>query len=87
MITKCANPACSRPFHYLRDGKVFRVDLNEENENLNSPYLVDGKKAPRRTEHFWLCGACSRTMSLKFNKDTGVNVIEKPLVRSAVAAS
>ena len=49
MISKCANPNCSTPFHYLRDGKVFRVDLNDDNENLNSPYLVDGKKAPRRT--------------------------------------
>jgi hypothetical protein len=86
MISKCANPTCSTPFHYLRDGKVFRVDLNDDNENLNSPYLVDGKKAPRRTEHFWLCGPCAQTLSLIFNKQTGVHVVQKPLARRAAAS-
>ncbi len=86
MISKCANPTCATPFHYLRDGKVFRVDLNDTNENLNSPYLVDGKKAIRRIEHFWLCGPCSRTMHLVFDKQAGITVIQKLQARSAAAS-
>ncbi len=76
MISKCANPTCSTPFHYLRDGKVFRVDVNES-DNPNSPFLLNGKKAPRRTEHFWLCGVCSRTLSLIFDKQKGITVVDK----------
>ncbi len=88
MISKCANPTCTTPFHYLRDGKVFRVDLNDTNENLNSPYLVDGNKAHRRTEHFWLCGSCAQTMYLVFDKQSGMCVVQKlPLQARSAAAS
>jgi hypothetical protein len=24
MLSKCANPVCTTPFHYLRDGKLFQ---------------------------------------------------------------
>ena len=27
MVSKCANPACSTPFHYLREGKIFKVEV------------------------------------------------------------
>ena len=26
MLAKCANPACSTPLVYLREGKIFMVD-------------------------------------------------------------
>jgi len=26
MISTCANPACNKPFHYLRGGRLYRFD-------------------------------------------------------------
>jgi hypothetical protein len=49
MVTKCANPACTKPFLYLREGKVLRV---------SSPSAAGPFRHP--VEHFWLCGACSK---------------------------
>ena len=30
MTSKCANPECSRRFHYFRDGIIFSVEPREE---------------------------------------------------------
>ena len=27
MLSKCANPACEAKFHYLHDGKIYRIDV------------------------------------------------------------
>ncbi len=56
MISKCANPGCSVPFHYLREGKVFRLQVDG-----GKPQLVG---AAAHVEHFWLCGPCASTMTL-----------------------
>jgi len=56
MIVKCANPACSAPFQYLRDGKLFHMDFS------SSPHgskLVGRAKPAQRVENYWLCGPCS----------------------------
>jgi hypothetical protein len=72
MISKCANPECSVPFRYLRDGKLFRVDL----EHLTSRHTGqhDSDKAGHRMEHFWLCGRCASTMTLVAEKGGGITV-------------
>ena len=98
MVSKCANPACSTPFHYLREGKIFRVEVeitppvtSEETIELTDgskvPFLIATRKAGRKVEHFWLCGPCSQTMNLLFDKDTGINVLPKRPVRMAAAAA
>lgn len=100
MVSKCANPACSTPFHYLREGKIFRVEVEvtpplteEETVELSDgsrvPFLVATRKPARKLEHFWLCGPCSRTMNLLFDRDNGVTVVakEQPMrMRAAVAS-
>ena len=97
MVSKCANPACSAPFHYLREGKVFRVEVEiappvtaEDTIELTNgnkmPFLV-GKKPVRKLEHFWLCGSCSQTMSLLFDKDNGITVMPKTQARAVAAAA
>ena len=48
MLAKCANPSCTASFRYLREGKLFRLELVSE----------------RRYEHFWLCSDCCRTLTL-----------------------
>jgi hypothetical protein len=89
MVSKCANPDCSTPFHYLREGKVFRIEMEEISADALKPFVVGAKKAARKVEHFWLCGPCSRTMKLIWDKDHQMTVVPKdrPLYRRAAAAS
>ena len=58
MLAKCANPACSAPFRYLHEGKLFRLDLGA------GPPSVNGH-APRQLQYFWLCERCASTMTLE----------------------
>jgi len=46
------NPACSTPFRYFRNGKIFNLET------------VSGSRNERRGEYFWLCGPCSTTMKV-----------------------
>ncbi len=72
MLSKCANPSCSTPLVYLREGKIFMM------EQAPGPQAVDRKKvsAPR-VEHFWLCGRCSAEMTLVYDPKSGVMVLPK----------
>jgi hypothetical protein len=72
MISKCANPECPAPFRYLRDGKVFRVDLDQ----LESRRTAQSDSVKwHHLEHFWLCGRCAATMTLVAEKGRGVTVV------------
>lgn len=64
MISKCANPACAAPFHYMRDGKLFRMEYDAERQAIGPQFGELPKKAVRKVEHFWLCGSCSLSMTL-----------------------
>lgn len=71
MLSKCANPECSTPFVYLRDGKVFRV------EKRARPVSVSRAKPPLSVEHFWLCGQCWQTHTLDSGPNGEVRVLPK----------
>ena len=71
MISKCANPECSAPFRYLRDGKLFRVDLDQL--ELQTERSVSNRW--HRLEHFWLCGRCAATLTLVTEKGKGVTAV------------
>jgi len=87
MLAKCANPACSTPLLYLREGKIFMVEAPQ-------PQLLNaGPKAKpsNRVEHFWLCGPCSGEMTLTYDRQRGVEIVRKtvhsaPLTRRAAAS-
>ena len=82
MLSKCANPACSTTLHYLREGKVFKIEPSTKQQNGESP-----RKQPRSVEHFWLCGPCSESWTLLFDRELGIRVTAKaPLVRHAAAS-
>ena len=51
MVSQCANPDCQRELRYLRDGKIYAFAMSTGN----------GSKS---LEHFWLCGECSKSMTL-----------------------
>jgi hypothetical protein len=80
MLSKCANPDCTSTLHYLREGKVFKV------ESEAGIFLLDGTKPARKVEHFWLCGNCSSTMTLTYDKVRGVQMTKKSLHRRAAAS-
>ena len=81
MISKCANPECSVPFRYLRDGKLFRVDLDQLESRPAGPH--GSEKTWHRMEHFWLCGNCASTMTLVAEKGRGVIAVPLSQVRKA----
>jgi hypothetical protein len=54
MLAKCANPSCSRSFRYLHEGKLYRMEMCEPNEQGSS----------RHSEWFWLCAECATKVIL-----------------------
>ena len=73
MLSKCANPDCSAPFHYLRDGKLFQIDNGGA-----GPQLVTDRHPVRKIEYFWLCGVCATSMTLALHRGKGVVAIPLP---------
>ena len=97
MVSKCANPVCTTPFHYLREGKIFRVEVEitppvtaEETIELSNgskvPFLIATRKPSRKLEHFWLCGPCSTEMTLAYNPAQGIMVTPKIKKQAATAS-
>ena len=71
MLSKCFNPACSTPFRYLHDGRMYQLEI--------PPVL--GNHSPRR-EYFWLCGRCCSEFSVVLRDGHGC--IEDLPVPSAI---
>jgi hypothetical protein len=80
MLSKCANPECQNTLHYLREGKVFKV------ESEGGPFVVGQKKAQRKVEHFWLCGTCAPAYTVTYDRNAGVQVSRKVMVQRAAAS-
>lgn len=56
MISKCANAACNRPFLYLHEGKLFAIEVYDQeiDGNAGSGFGTP----PRNTQFFWICNDC-----------------------------
>ncbi len=78
MVDKCANPNCSKPLRYLREGRIFVFDTPDP----RGP-VINGRIA-RRREHYWLCGDCSQTFVVTQTYETGVLVVPRPAVVPAM---
>jgi hypothetical protein len=79
MVSKCANPACSAPFLYLHEGRIFF---------LRGATAATTDVADAVVERYWLCGDCAETLTLVLRDD---RVALQPLparapVHSATAA-
>lgn len=81
MVSKCANPSCSTPLIYLREGKLFVMEYVPEPKLNQQP--GPSKKTVSNVEHFWLCGPCSAQMTLTYDRKTGVRVLPKQLITGA----
>ncbi|MFL6312516.1 MAG: hypothetical protein ACJ71W_10455 [Terriglobales bacterium] len=82
MLAKCANPTCSTPLVYLREGKIFMVEQQRKFEVLSE---VAKPKPSNRVEHFWLCGPCSNEMTITYDRQRGVEIIRKNLGKAPMA--
>ena len=87
MLSKCANPVCTTPFHYLRDGKLFQIETSLSSRQRVGPQLVAEPKQPQRVEFFWLCAECSSTMTLAFQRGKGVVMVPLPAATARQAAA
>lgn len=87
MLAKCANPSCSTPLVYLREGKIFMVESGPQSKTMIAAPLQLASKAQNRVEHFWLCGPCASVMTLTFDRQQGMQVVRKKPFPPRAAAS
>jgi hypothetical protein len=86
MVSKCANPNCSAPFRYLHTGKLFRADKISGVDRSAAIGANESQKKPlHRLVFYWLCDNCAATMTLMFDKESGVSVRLKAKVQSVAA--
>jgi hypothetical protein len=81
MISHCANPKCAKPLHYLREGRIFAFrfpDINLERR---------ATKSASRVGHYWLCGDCVSSFTLRQNLVYGVDLCEVHSGESHVTAT
>lgn len=75
MLDKCANPGCLKTFRTLREGRLFL-------KVCDCAYVPRGREmslypdCPNPFEYFWLCGRCSRTLTVVF--DPAGRAVVKP---------
>ena len=84
MLAKCANPACNAPFLYVRDGKLYQMEIAAERGVAEQEATGNERKPARRVEFFWLCTRCAQEMTLAYNRGQGVVVVPNH-VRQAAA--
>ena len=86
MLSKCANPACSAPFLYLSQGRLYKMETAIREGNPDRPDFADAQnmRAERRLEYFWLCEDCVPKVRLTYSRDSGIGAA--PLAK-AVGAS
>jgi hypothetical protein len=83
MLSKCANPGCSKHFHYLHEGKLFRMETEVGGDNGPSFEADAAIRKHRHLEFFWLCEDCATCMTVLRN---GKGIKVGPLTRRQAAA-
>ena len=61
MLSKCANPVCFASFRYLHTGRIFTLLSGPE---FHGAHAVWDCAAEHHVERYWLCDACSQTMTV-----------------------
>lgn len=73
MVNHCANPECSKPLHYLREGEIFAFEVFDKTLNNGA--------STRRVEHYWLCGECSQKLLLQRTQEEGLQLVARKRAR------
>jgi len=75
MVSNCANPQCAKPLHYLREGRVFVFDVQDQFDNRA------GEKHGHHLEHYWLCGACAQLFHVQRERENGIRLVPRQSVQ------
>ncbi|HEY3927296.1 MAG TPA: hypothetical protein VGL89_02870 [Candidatus Koribacter sp.] len=86
MMSKCANPSCTSVFRYLRDGKLFQVPAGDS-AKFNGPEIPGMVKPLARDEFFWLCGDCSKDLTIVVDPVDGVRTVPRNQTQRALRAA
>jgi hypothetical protein len=72
---QCANPQCSKELLYLREGRLWLLELESHADDQFWP--DDGAFAMRSLprKFFWLCGECAKTHIVKRWTTSGLVVV------------
>jgi len=88
MVSKCANPECSESFLYFHQGKLFRLETEGREDRRRQLGDETGISKPlRRLEFYWLCGGCAETLTIAFEKGSGISVRPRPVRPQAARVS
>jgi hypothetical protein len=70
MLASCAHPSCARPFRYLHEGKLFRLEPVRPKVGASGP----------GSEWFWLCDHCASKGTLQMKSGEVVTILlgDKP---------
>lgn len=60
MVTKCANPSCTKILQYFRGGNLVLFAQNSRVTTSDADFQERGCD----TEYLWLCGQCALTMTI-----------------------
>jgi len=77
MLAKCANPACATKFLYLREGKLYLIDVKGGSIGYRSSADSRHHDRPNPIEYFWLCSSCRRVMTIQIDRRHEIRVIRK----------
>jgi hypothetical protein len=86
MMSKCANPSCPSVFRYLRDGKLFQVPAGTA-ARISGKRTTEQSNTPGRDEFFWLCGTCSKELTIHVDPGVGVHTVPLELTPRAMRAA
>lgn len=76
MLSKCANPNCSAPFHYFREGRIFILDERTWPGLFQKAKEKYGQQS-HNVEHFWLCGQCSSQYGIALSREGAISVVPR----------
>jgi hypothetical protein len=77
MLSKCASPACSTPFRYLHEGKLYLIDRRAASAGRKPRADLRYAGNSRTLEYVWLCSSCCRNLTIQVNDDHGVRVVRR----------
>lgn len=75
MVNNCANPACGKPLHYLREGRVYVFAVAGAQTDARGKHVST-------LQHYWLCGVCSQNMTM-IQDAQGIRTAPKPSHQTA----
>src|SRR6266404_2383837 len=60
MLQKCANPTCTTPYRYFREGRLYEFQVTPDSTCQSESVPT----ASSRRELFWLCDVCAASHAL-----------------------